>query len=97
MIEASRAKTIADSVNNRDAWQVLEERIKEKALLGKYSFIYDEENEGAKFKEAPKEVRKILEEAGYTVKYNRCADFWADPFTTPTYHGKYKIGWRKYE
>ena len=93
MIMAAKARSMADGVNSRDAWKVLEEHIREKALAGEYSFIYDEEDEGAKFVEAPKEVRKILEEAGYVVKYQRCADVWAWGYA-PTYHGRYVVGWK---
>ena len=49
--------------------------------------------EGAKFVEAPKEVRKILEDAGYVVRYQRCADDWSWGYA-PTYHGRYVIGWK---
>ena len=93
MITAYNAKNIADRINEQDAWALLEKKIKEKALLGEYSYEYDEENEGAKFKEAPKEVKRILETAGYVVKYNRCSDVWAWGYT-PTYHGRYTIGWK---
>ena len=93
MMIAAQARNVADSVNSRDAWKVLEERIREKALAGEYSFTYDEEDEGPKFKEAPKEVRKILEDAGYVVKYQRCADIWGWG-NTATYHGRYTIGWK---
>ena len=44
MIMAAKARSMADGVNSRDAWKVLEEHIREKALAGEYSFIYDEEN-----------------------------------------------------
>ena len=93
MITAYNAKNIADRINEQDAWTLLEKKIKEKALLGEYSCEYDEENEGAKFVEAPKEVRKILEDAGYVVRYQRCADVWSWGYA-PTYHGRYIIGWK---
>ena len=93
MITAYNAKNIADRINEQDAWTLLEKKIKEKALLGEYSFTYDEEDEGAKFVEAPKEVRKILEDAGYVVRYQRCADVWSWGYA-PTYHGRYIIGWK---
>ena len=93
MIMAAKARNMADRINEQDAWALLEKKIKEKALLGEYSCEYDEENEGAKFNEAPKEVRRILEAAGYVVKYNRCSDVWAWGYA-PTYHGRYTIGWK---
>ena len=93
MIMAAKARDITDSINSRGAWQILEERIREKALAGEYSFTYDEENEGAKFVEAPKEVCKILEDAGYVVKYQHCADVWSWG-RIPTYHRRYVGGWK---
>ena len=92
MITAYNAKNIADRINEQDAWTLLEKKIKEKALLGEYFYEYDEEKEGAKFNEAPKEVRKTLEAAGYVVKYSRCPDVW-DWGYAPTYHGRYMIRW----
>lgn len=93
MITAYNAKNIADRINEQDAWTLLEKKIKEKALLGEYSYEYDEENEGAKFNETPKEVKRILEDAGYIVNYQRCADVWPWGYA-PTYHGRYTIGWK---
>ena len=93
MITAYNAKNIADRINKQDAWTLLEKKIKEKALLGEYSCEYDEENEGAKFNEVPKEVKRALETAGYVVKYSRCPDVWGYGYA-PTYHRKYTIGWK---
>lgn len=93
MIMAAKARSMADGVNSRNAWKVLEEHIREKALAGEYSFTFDEEHEGVKFVEAPKEVCKILEEAGYVVRYQRCADIWGWDYT-PTYHERYVVGWK---
>ena len=93
MITAYNAKNIADRINEQDAWTILEKKIKEKALLGEYFYEYDEEKEGVKFNEAPKEVRRTLEEAGYSITYSRCPDIWGWGHT-PTYHGKYTIRWK---
>lgn len=75
----------------KDPWVTLFKRIKESCKAGKAGLHFDEEKEGAYFKEHRKKVKEKLESMGYTVTYSRVAN--KDNYYTDSYHNLYVIMW----
>lgn len=72
-------------------WDTLFDLIIKMADDGQFRLVFDEENEKVRFKEDRKEVKKILEELGYSVSYHRVRD--RDDWYGEAYHNCYVIEW----
>ena len=72
-------------------WDILFDLIIKMADNGNFRLVFDEENEKVRFKEDRKEVKKILEELGYSVSYRRVRD--DDDWCGIAYHNCYTIEW----
>jgi len=88
---ASEFHEIAESVKRKDAWDILFERIQEKAEIGSFVLAFDEEVEHIEFKEHRKDVASKLESLGFKVLYHRVKN--SDYLYNEGYHNRYVIEW----
>lgn len=94
-IKVTDAKSLHDITNiakqkQMNPWNRLFDAAGAAAESGNNALVFDEEKEGVNFIEDRKTVKKILEDLGYTVFYERVCDSGS---YSNNFHNKYMISW----